>query len=196
MFKKLYLDLETTGLDPEKSGIIQIAGIIDPGEGVMPVEFDYYMRPFRNDVISEEALAVTGKTLMQVMNYPDARGVHKQLTTMLGKYVDRYDSEDKFLLCGYNSTFDANFLRAWFTKCGNTFFGSYFWHPPIDIMAVAGWVLQNERHSMENFKLATVAAHLQLPIPENMHDAMADIVLTKEIEDALIEKILNTTGIL
>lgn len=192
MPKKLYIDLETTGLDPQMNGIIQIAGIIEPGEEVMPVEFDFDVRPFREDLISDEALAVSGKTLMQVMNYPEAKGVHKQLTTLLGKYVDRYDASDKFLLCGYNAGFDASFLRAWMTKCGNKYYGSYFLVPPIDIMTIAGWVLAEERHEMENFKLATVAKYLKLTVPEDMHNAMTDIRLTREVEEALVERLMKT----
>lgn len=194
MLKKIYIDLETTGLDPEKNGIIQIAGIIDAGTGV-EAEFNFQVRPHYADILESRAMEVNGKTVIEVMNYPDARGVHKQLVKMLGGFVDRYDKKDKFMIYGFNSIFDANMLRAWFEKCGDKFFGSFFYYPPVDILAVAGWVLQEEMHELENFKLGTVAKYLGVEVPENMHDAMADIRVTKEIEDALIERIMTGMGV-
>lgn len=189
MPKKIYIDLETTGLDPVKNGIIQIAGIIDIGEGVPPVEFDFQVRPFRDDIIEDRAMHANGKTAFEVMAYPVAAGVHKQIVQMLSAYVDRFKKEDKFLIYGYNANFDAAMLRGWFEKCGDKYFGSFFYYPPIDILSVAGWILADELHTLPDFKLATVARHLECEVPENMHDALADIKVTKDVEEALLERL-------
>lgn len=186
MRKTIYIDLETTGVDPAKNGVIQIAGIISSG---LPadngVEFNFPVRPFATDAIEEEALSTNRKTREEINLYPEANQVYKLFCDMLGRYCDKYNKMDKFLFIGYNSKFDADFLRSWFGKNNDKFFGSWFWNPPIDIMNLAMYVLKNERQNLPNFKLGTVASYLGIDIKEELHDALADIKITAEIESIL-----------
>lgn len=188
MQKKIYIDLETTGVDPQKNGIIQIAAIIAAGGAISEeINFSANVAPFGSDIIEDEALRVNGKTKEEILSYKDPMGIYGEFIDLLSSKVDRYNKKDKFTFVGYNSRFDCDFLRAWFTKCGNPFFGSYFFFPPIDVMNLAAHTLQSDRHTLLNFKLGTVAAHLGIAIPEGeaLHDAMTDIRLTMQIEQEL-----------
>lgn len=102
---------------------------------------------------------------------------------MLGKYVDKYDKQDKFFLVGYNNaSFDNQFLRGFFSQNGDNYFGSWFWSNSIDVMVLASHHLASRRHEMENFKLATVAKFMGINVDdEALHDAFYDIYLTKEV---------------
>ena len=48
--KILWVDTETTGTDPGKNGIIQLAGVLEIN-GQEISSFDYKIRPFAEDVI-------------------------------------------------------------------------------------------------------------------------------------------------
>jgi DNA polymerase III subunit epsilon len=179
--KEIYIDCETTGLDPQLNGIWQIAGMVVHDNHAEP--FDFKIAPHKGDVIEPTALEMSGMTEEEMLNLEDPFKVHRKLTTLFGTFVDKYDKKDKFIFYGYNARFDSNFLREWFAKCGDKYFGSWFWTPPVDIMATAAFHLAKERPAMANFKLETVVKWLGLKLDEegDFHDADIDIKYTYQL---------------
>lgn len=185
--KLIYIDVETTGIAFPQSGLIQLAGTIEI-EGQKPKTFQYRIQPFPNDIIDEEALSINGITREAMAEYPSPRTVYNKFINLLEKYVDRYDRADKFHFIGYNAIFDSNHLRAWFEKNGDTYFGSWFYFPPIDVMGMAAVHLMTRRAGMKDFKLLTVARELGLKVDETKaHDARYDITLTREMFKVLMK---------
>lgn len=180
--KQIFYDLETTGTKHWRNSIHQLSGMVVI-DGEVKETFDYHVQPNPKADIEEEALAVAGVTKEQVMAYPPMWGVWHEFTTMLGKYVDKYDRTDKFFLCGYNNApFDNQFLRAWFVQCGDNYFGSWFWSSAIDVMVLAAQALMEQRPQMKDFKLHTVAEQLGIEVDsEKLHDGLYDIQLTHEV---------------
>lgn len=185
--KLILIDTETTGLDAERNGIIQIAGSVRVG-GKEVDSFNWQIAPLPNDVIEPGALAVNGHTAEIIKTWPNPAQVKKEFESLLAKHCNKFDKSDKFHWVGYNADFDMRFVRAWFSKLGDSYFGSWFWFPPLDVMSMAAWCLQGERHRLPNFKLGTVADHLGLKPAGDLHDAMADINLTWEIRNALLAR--------
>lgn len=181
MIKRFFFDLETTGVDYNKNAIHQIAMILDI-DGVIVERLDWRMKPFKGAVVEPEALAVGGVTLEQVMAYPEATAVYKDLLKVLGKYADKFNKRDKFHLCGFNNRyFDDRFLRAWFEREGDQYFGSWFWADSLDVMVLASQALLDQRHNMINFKLSTVAETVGLTVKEeSLHDGLYDVELTRQ----------------
>lgn len=97
--KLLFFDLETTGTNPGRNGIHQISGqvVID---GIVKESFDFHVQPNPKAAIEDEALAVAGVTREQIAKYPAMGTVYRQFVAMLGKYVDKYNSKDKFFWLG------------------------------------------------------------------------------------------------
>lgn len=182
MAKLFFYDLETTGVKFWKNGIHQISGCIEI-DGDVKEEFNFHVKPNPACVIEDEALDVSGVTLEQINAYPDMNVVYNQIKTMLSRYVNRYDKYDKFFLVGYNNApFDNQFFRAFFVQNNDNYFGSYFWSSAIDVMVLAANHLKSTRHTMENFKLKTVANTLGVNVDESkLHDALYDIYLTRAI---------------
>lgn len=117
-----------------------------------------------------------------IVSFDNPRVVYHDFIRLLGLYVDRYDRADKFHFIGYNAIFDSEHLRAWFEKNGDTYFGSWFYFPPIDVMGMAAVHLMTRRAGMKDFKLLTVARELGLKVDEaKMHDARYDVALTREM---------------
>lgn len=184
MTKIIYIDTETTGLNREKCAITQLAGVIRVGD--QEEEFNFFMAPHEGAEISDEALNTQGKTLDEVKAYPDQALQYAHFLTLLGKYVKKFDKQDKFILLGWNIGYDADIVRAWFTRNGDKFFGSWFWTPPIDIMSVAAMALVPVRPSLPNFRLETVYRFLFQNDGEiEFHDARADIAATRRIARVL-----------
>lgn len=129
--KLLFFDLETTGTNHGRNGIHQISGqvVID---GIVKESFDFHVQPNPKAAIEDEALAVAGVTREQIAQYPAMGTVYRQFVAMLGKYVDKYNSKDKFFLVGYNNAaFDNQFLRGFFLQNNDKFlvhgFGQIQW---------------------------------------------------------------------
>ncbi len=111
---------------------------------------------------------------------------------MISKHCDRYRKEDKIHFTGWNADFDADFVREFFEKNGDPYFGSWFWYPILDVSKLAGLQLAPRRHQMVNFRLTQVARFLNLEVDEaKAHDAMYDIELTMRIFLLLTQSLSN-----
>jgi len=193
MNKYIFVDTETTGVNPKENGIIQLGGIIAYEENGALAEmerFNYFIRPSEQNIIESRALEVNNLSNEQLMSFPAAIEVYKEFIGVLSKYVDKYNRNDKFQFVAYNARFDFDFIREWFTNLGDPYFGSWFYFPPLDVMNMAAFLLQKERHKMENFKLGTVAEYLGLKPEGALHDAFIDILLTKAVFDKFNSSIL------
>jgi DNA polymerase-3 subunit epsilon len=184
MTKFVFLDTETGGIDPKRHALLQVAGIIVTNDQEV-ASFNFHIQPFPTDVVEDSALAINGIKREDLYVYEDPKKVHDMLVGALGIHVNKFDKWDKYFFVGYNARFDEDFLRAFFEKCGDTFFGSWFWFPPIDVMNMAAVKLMNRRSGMPNFKLSLVADTLGLRPEGQLHDAFTDIRLTKQLFDKL-----------
>jgi len=193
--KFVFIDVETTGTNPERNGLTQISGCVQVGDEVME-SFDYYVRPFLQDEIDAAALEVTGISRRQFLlpdhpdflavpgqNFENPRNIYLRLAEMFGRYVDQYNKNDKFQFVGYNAhSFDMPFMRRFWEKNGDRYFGSWFWYPCLDVMLVWAQILQPERAELANFKLATVARRAGITVDDSrLHDSMYDIELTRQL---------------
>jgi DNA polymerase-3 subunit epsilon len=179
--KQLFIDLETTGADPAKHGVRQIAFLVYV-DGVWVESFNFDVRPLPTDEIDRNGMISMGVDIDKMMEFETAEAVKTYLDQVLSKYVEKYDRNDKFYLLGYNVRFDEDFLRQWFLKLGDKFFGSYFWTPAIDVMGLAADVVMKHgsRSKMDNFKLATVCKIFGVKL-DNADDALSDIRATNEL---------------
>ncbi len=179
--KRIFIDTETTGLDPKKHGVIELAGLVEVNEKAVET-FSFKMRPFPDDVIDREAMKIHGVTEEEVRQWLPPVKVHEGLIETLTRYVDRYEKTDKFHWVGYNAYFDVGMMREWFMKNNDKYFGAWFFHPPIDVMILAAYALRNERPRIPNFSQVTVAEHLGITVDrEQVHGALYDAKVAKAI---------------
>lgn len=181
--KLLYLDLETTGLNPYKNGVIQIAGIIEIDKKISE-EFDLKCNIFPRDEIVKQALECNGITTDQIKSFPDPEVTYDSLINILRKYVDKFDRNDKFTVVGQNVIYDLNMLRSWFYKNNDKFFGSWFYNQTIDLLQLAALLKYIGLFPVNDLKLTTMAEYLGLDY--YAHDALSDIRATRTILKHLI----------
>lgn len=177
MSKIFWLDTETTGLDPVKHDIIQLAGIVEI-DGEVKEEFEMFMQPQPDAPVSKEALEINGWTVEQLREFPLPKDQHTYLNLILAKYCDRYDKQDKFLIGGQNPKFDIDFLREFYLKNNDKFFGSWFNYHHIDTTTI-GALAEYKGAQLPNFKLETLCKYFKIEL--QAHDALQDIRATREI---------------
>ena len=179
--KIIYIDTETTGLEPDRHGVHQISGYVEK-DGVPVDRFNYKVRPRTGCMITPKALEVANVTVEQLKEYPEMGRVYRDFTGMLSKHINKFNKKDKAFFAGYNAHFDNGFIRKFMGDCGDQFFGSWFYSGNIDVMVLALNKLKRERENMANFQLMTVAEHMGMKVDkERGHDAMYDIFLTREM---------------
>ncbi len=168
--KEVLIDTETTGLNHKKNGLYQVSGYIFIN-GKKKESFDIKMKPLATDVID-----INGEKIKTsfVSNYYG----YKKFISILSKYVDKYNPKDKFDLIAYNSKFDENFLREWFIRNGDNYFGSFFDKGSYCIMQKVKWSLKKHGIKLKNYKLSTVCEFYKIPFDDNkLHDSMYDVKL-------------------
>lgn len=183
--KYCYIDVETTGVDPKKNGILQLAGEIWV-DGVQQNSFNFLVKPFHGQEIEDQALEVTGITWEQIeRDHREPREVYRDFLSVLGQHVNKYDKMDKYFFVAYNAAFDDAFIRQFFKLNGDNYFGSWFWWPSIDVAVLAAEAIGPDRQFMENFKLTTVASRLGVKAEGSAHDAMYDITITRMVHERI-----------
>lgn len=183
--KYAFADTETTGLDREKHNIWQFAmQIVDAGD-VRTVldELDLKFRPFSMEYCEDAAFAKCGITREYLEKLPmSSQEAFDTIIAFLAKHCNRYDKKNKLQLVAYNAAFDSDFIRAFFKKHNDDYYGSWFWTPSLCVMQGAAFRLKEHRDSFPNFQLGTLCKAASLPWDETKaHDALYDIRQTREL---------------
>jgi len=182
--KILWLDTETTGLDARRHDVIQIAGILDI-DTIAGEKFNYYVQPFNWDVITEEATSIHGFTRDTLKTFEPPQVVHQRLIGILEAYINKYDPTDKLFIAGQNPSFDLDFLKGFWEKNDDPYFGSWFNYRKIDLATVSvlfkiKGIIDPTTNGKFSVSLAAVAAAFGLEQKEP-HNALDDVRLVRKI---------------
>jgi len=184
--KLLFLDTETTGLDPEKHGVVQIAGIIEIN-GEEKERFDLHSQIFDEQIAEPKALKVNGLTLEQIGQFPEPTTTHAELKKIWDKYIDKYNKADKFYMVGQNVPFDYGFLDKFFKNCGDDYLYSYINYDKIDLVALTAAFKVAGIYDFKKVNLEAVAEMFNIEF--TAHDAAADIDVTRKIFHHYVDQI-------
>ena len=192
--KRLFLDLETTGVEKLIHGVYQIAGLIEINNKVID-EFNFRCNLTPNRDIDPEALLINKITEVQIKSYPRPEIVCKQLTEILEDYNEEFYSDTKFTIVGYNTSFDIDFIKRWFDDLGYSRFHMLQDWQPVCVLSMAR-ILRDLGDKLlvkaPNMKLVTLCRLLE--IPHNPHDALSDIKATRILRQKLIRRLLKQQG--
>ena len=182
-YKHFFLDVETTGTDRALHNIFQISGILTDENYNILEECNLMFRPHSLEHWEQGALDKTGMTLDDLAHLEcSSEDAYRQFSQLLSRHCNKFDKKDKIHFVAYNASFDADFIRAFFTKHGDNYFGSWFWNPPICVMQAAAWMTQRVRGALPNFQLGTLCQCAELGWDETQaHDAKYDILKTLQL---------------
>jgi DNA polymerase-3 subunit epsilon len=178
--KILWFDIETTGLDPKRHAIIELAYKVDldgqvVAEGTLTANAD-------GREIDDTALKVNGRTREWIAAQPSQRELYTRLLAVLDKHVDRYKPGDKFHPGGYNLKFDVEFLWELWKAQEDKYLGSYFFFGRLDPAELIGWLKWTGK--LPGFPpkatLVDVARYLGLDVA-GAHGGLVDVNLAREV---------------
>lgn len=160
-------DVETTGLRADRGDkIIEIALLrVEPG--VAPISFTSVLNPGRP--VSDEILALTHISPDEISAAPCFADLSSEIRALLTGAV----------LVAHNARFDLGFLGIEFAARGET----TPVRPVIDTLALA-----KNRFTFPNNKLGTIVAELGLPVSDNAHRAFADVDMTAQMLQVMIQR--------
>jgi DNA polymerase III alpha subunit (gram-positive type) len=185
----LWVDVETTGLDKRRHGIIQIAGMVEVN-GEIAESFNLPMNPEAEfDPVSRE---IHGITPAQIARYPSRQETFDRFEAVLLRYVDVDDPATRLSPGGYNVRFDLGFLDQWFRAMKEPGLAPYFRRERVDpsvMMKAFQDYLGKGR--MPSWSLRAVAAKMGLSLGEQ-HDALEDIKLTRNIHRRILSFFTET----
>src|SRR5688500_9898730 len=164
----LWVDVETTGLNPDKNDVVQLA-CIPVIDGVEHDSFNEFCQPKNWDAIEDGAINVHGITRDMMRKFQSQEELLEKLTT----YMEKLGV--KFIIAGYNVGFDRQFISSMFNKCGRSeeFFNLFELHIHDTFKRVKS---VKSLIKTENYKLETLAKHYNIKI--QAHDALSDIRAT------------------
>jgi len=167
-----FLDVETTGLDPNSGDKICEIAVIKTLDGQIADEFVTLLNPGRN--IPERAVSIHGITQTMVNRAPFFRDIANDLLDFLNDTV----------IVAHNARFDLEFLRSELRNL-NLYLPE---NNIIDTLAIA-----RRYYTFPSNSLGDIARYIGLPI-DKQHRALADVTTTKDILEYFI-KDLERRGI-
>jgi DNA polymerase-3 subunit epsilon len=161
----VFVDVETTGLHPEKGDRVCEIALIRQEPGQSEQEFVSFVDPERT--ISPDAFAVNKITPEMLAGAPKFPKLYDRVAMVLSGAV----------LVAHNAPFDLGFLRSEYARCGQAFPDL----PVLDTLALA----RRRFHFVSN-SLSAVARQLDVKQPRRKHRALADCRTTQRILDAMV----------
>lgn len=173
----LYLDVETTGLNPSINDIVQLA-CIPVIDGVEQKSFNQFCQPLNWSAIEQEAVKVHGITEEMMRGYQS----QSQLLKNLVDYLKSFGT--KFTIAGYNCNFDKSFIGAAFSKNGlGSDYPKYFNNDIRDVYVRARAI----KSKLKSTKLKLVNLAEEFGIEIKAHDALSDIIATIKVDRKISE---------
>lgn len=201
--KTIWLDTETLSVDYDKPDIFQLAGFIEI-DGVIKEKFNFFFRPDIDfDEVSEDIWEfhanTTGTTREDIEGFElSSKEALSKFISILDKYVDRYDKNDKFVIGGYNVQFDISKITTWAKHHGFKYLFAYLGNRKYDPFYIIPFALAGIE--FPSLKLECVWKILNedcgLSYPDKIrsamranHDARTDILQTYVIWKYLLKPI-------
>ncbi|MBF0483851.1 MAG: 3'-5' exonuclease [Candidatus Omnitrophica bacterium] len=163
----IIMDIETTGLYPDKGDrIIEIAAV-KWAEGKIKEEFQTFVNPRR--ALSLEAQRINNITQVMVKDAPIADEVLPKIIEFVGGGC----------IVGHNIRFDLNFMSYELALFGRKFRDET---PTVDTLKMARYLIPH----FKTYRLSYLAQYFGLPMGET-HRALVDVKLTADLFNRLRE---------
>ena len=171
----MVFDIETTGLNPEKNAMIEIACCIIDNELNDVFEYESgVMKIYDNREIQQQALQANGISISQIENGKEPKQVLEELVNLFKKYSS---GRNKPILSGHNiDKFDIPFVANFFSVFNKNFEDFVNTDLTIDTM----WWARLRRNEQTNYKLGTCCEVENIELV-NAHRAISDTRANKEL---------------
>ena len=180
----LCLDVESTGTNPNKHCITQLAAMLCNDKGEVIAEFNHKCRAV-NNIISLGALKVNNQRFSslrdsQLLGAVKETNVMASETNLIYAFFDWcLDQKVKFKVLGHGTAFDMNFIKAASARANIENVDQLLNFQIQDTRAIAmylkdcGMIPEGQSTS-----LGKLAEYFEIPIDGELHDALTDVKTT------------------
>jgi len=182
------IDVETTGLDPSKHALIQIA--------IVPLDRDFYpldvepfyhiIAPEGNFEVTKEAMKVNGLDMEEIM----LKGLSPaKAIVLLDEWIKKLQVK-RLIPLGQQYSFDEGFIKTWL---GDDKYGKIFARGYRDTKTVALFLndlatVKGQKKPFERVNNKVLTSVLKVS-NEKAHDALSDARATAEVYRKMIEMV-------
>ncbi len=173
----VFIDLETSGLSPQKHAPLSIAAIVLAGPH-HDKTFTSTLRPSPHHEIDQRALDVNGFTRDEIQTHRDPA----QVADEFKDFIDVVCPNSLVVAGGYNYKFDESFLRVWLTThLGPAYYGNTFSSNYAEVMTYIKTVWPDWRTKFPSMKqVDQYLYHFGEPLLK-AHSADADVAATRRL---------------
>ena len=186
----MWIDTETTGIDPSDSAAFQVACVL-VDNGQLICERCFFLNPLSETIkYHEGAGSVHGYSEEQIKEFPPEKEQMSRIATFFEEARELFKKDgsktEKMIIAGYKVGFDIGHIKALLEQNGYQL-EDYFMSIVADVfLQVKKAEVQKALPYLPDRKLGTVAKHLGVNL-ENAHDALADITATREVAKRLYQ---------
>jgi len=199
--KKIFIDTETTGLEPKKNGIIALSFMIESEDGKILDEGLLHMNAFAySKTYSPAALKINGFTVEQIKAFPSP----KEALDTFDKALCKHSNDEKYTIVAYNAKFDKDMLHALYESVYPGRYWKILSHKVIDTMQIVLFfsdigLIKTKKHNLETVAKCFDFVHVphncasdnkvQRAIYRSLYDMTIDMVNhTVHLHDILEDK--------
>lgn len=185
-----YFDCETSGIDPARHCILQIAWIVER-DGIEKIRRCFDVKPPDNADLNLRALEVNGFTIDRMFSGIESSVMLNYLYEDIKLCIGGGGGA---IPCGHNVRFDLEFLNSALQQTDRKYVLHYgngsmlLMNRPVCTMSLCHFLNYRGFLKLDSFKLETVCKHFGIPI--DAHDAMSDIMATR----TLLAHLINAVG--
>ena len=179
----LWIDTETTGIDPSNSAIVELAAVL-VDNGKERGERDFFMNPLNETFpFNAEAAAVNGYSEEKIKSFPSEDEIAGNIINFFYDCFHNYKADgsedEKCFFTGYNAGFDYAFVKALLERHGAKM-DDYFCGI-VDVYAQAKKARDmGVLSGLPNLKLTTITKSLGVS-HEGAHTALSDVRATRNV---------------
>ena len=182
--KRAFVDVEASGLRADWHELIQLSGIVENEE------FNLFCRLRHPERADPESLRVIGKTIDEIMSYPEPEETFFSFIKLLERYADKYTKGNKINVYAFNAAYDYDFIHSFFRlyspRTGDEVYPQKY-YPANFFSKVPCCLLQAYRFTADlgklpvppNYKLKTLCEIHGIKL--DAHNALSDALATREL---------------
>lgn len=189
----LFVDVETTGVDPKTNSVIEIGAIAYQNGKQIGEEFEQSCRPYKKE-INLGALEVNRVGPYELFAPEDSQTMADDFVEFILTLPKAY--RRSIIICGHNVNFDLEFIDDFLKFHNYMDFKEFVSYRTIDTFPIGQFLVDNNIVIADRANLASLSKALEVGYDEGKHHtALYDAKLSAKVYFKMSDIVKEKTGI-